>query len=441
MRRPSLRESFRRSLQVSVVAPLALTACVPDTTGYVAPQCESGLLSPQGVTPAVIPDVMQLRAFNLFGGPGGDRDAGTISPFGAVGEACKTASDKPVCLSSYENLRPTSGFAAECFQLCIDYHLATTRGDEVKAVASLEQLKAFFGPIDTAQEAMFIAFANGYRIMCGQLDRGAAKPNGTGWDVIAEKGIACGAGTAVTRHYLRVTAEGELTEERAEIIERGADNCAIGRRPPGLRSRGGSACDEATGRFFAEAAHLEAASVPAFEQLFAELVALDAPEALRRATMLSALEEIDHTRRTAQLARRFGAEPVEPRVEARPLRTAVELACDNVVEGCVRETYGALVAQHQALHAEDAEVRATMAQIADDETRHAELSWEIAAWLDERLTDDERARVEQARVAAVAQLRRELEAPVDAALMRTAGLPSSAVAVSMFEVLSSSLGA
>ena len=35
----------------------------------------------------------------------------------------------------------------------------------------------------------------------------------------------------------------------------------------------------------------------------------------------------------------------------------------------------------------------------------------------------------------------ELEAPVDAALMRTAGLPSSAVAVSMFEVLSSSLGA
>ena len=64
----------------------------------------------------------------------------------------------------------------------------------------------------------------------------------------------------------------------------------------------------------------------------------------------AAVEEIDHTRRTALLAQRFGAEPRVPGVEARPLRTRFELALDNAVEGCVRETYGALVATWQAGH-------------------------------------------------------------------------------------------
>ena len=436
MTRSSLREVFRRALQASVVAPIALAACAPDTTNYVAPACENGLLAVQDLSPSVIPDVTQLRQFNAFGGPDA-RDAGTVNTLSTDGEVCKTATDKPACTTSFDALRPATGFAAECFQLCVDYHLATTKGDTVAAVASLDALKTFLGPIDTAQEAMLIAFANGYRINCDAIDRGAAKKNGSAWDVLAEKGGTCGPGTAITRHYLTIASDGTLTENwnRAEIVQRGNDNCAVGRRPPGLTSSGASGCDELLGRYFAEAAHLEAASVPAFEQLFAELESFEAPVALRRAALIAALEEIDHTRRTTTLARRFGAQVVVPEVDARPLRSMKELAIDNAVEGCVRETFGALVAQHQALTAHDDGIRAAMQVIAEDETRHAELSWELDAWLCAALDEQERAEVEVARRSAVEQLRVALAAPVDERLTVLAGVPSRETSLRLFQEL------
>lgn len=158
-----------------------------------------------------------------------------------------------------------------------------------------------------------------------------------------------------------------MTEKRNEVIRYGDPNCAVGRRPPGLETDGAVSCDEAVGRFLAEAAHLEAALVPAFERLFEELRRLGAPAALCEGALHAALEEIDHTRRTALLARRFGAEPRGPSVDARPLRTRFKLALDNAVEGCVRESFGALVAHHQAAHANDGQVRAAMVAIAEDD--------------------------------------------------------------------------
>lgn len=300
------------------MAPLALAGCGPDTTGSTVPECDDSQLSVRGLQPPVIPDVVALRVVT---GRNFDPQPATPATLSTDGTACATAANQSTCLQSFTALAPMSGFAAACFQICQDYHLATTRGDEVKAVASLEELKAFLAPIDTAQEALFIAFANGYNITCGQADRGSAKAVGMGWEVIGTRGIACGAGTAVTRHFLAVSREGELTQKRAEIIERGADNCAIGRRPPGLASSGASDCEVALGRFFAQLAHLEAASVPAFERLSVELAHHGAPEALRHRALAAALEELDHTRTTAALARGFGGEPVVPVVEARPVRS------------------------------------------------------------------------------------------------------------------------
>ena len=419
----SLRQAFRRALQLSLAAPLALAGCGPDTTGYAKAECDSGQLSVRGLQPSVIPDVVELRLVSA------QRNSGKPVTISTDGNACATATAPATCQADFSALSPMSGFASSCLQICVDYHLATTRGDQVKAIASLEELKAFLGPIDTPQEALFIAFANGYDISCGQADRGSAKPVGSGWEVLGTRGIACGPGTAVTRHFLSVTSAGELTETRTEVIERGANNCAIGRRPPGLTSSGGSDCEFTLGRFFAEAAHLEAASVPAFERISLELAHHRAPEALRLAMLSAALEELEHTRITAQLARHFGAQAVQPELQARPLRSLLELALDNAVEGCVRETYGALVAQHQALHAEHREIRAAMTSIAVDETRHAELSWALDSWLSEQLSATERIAVREARRAAVEQLHNELRVPVDATLVQQAGLPTEAMAL------------
>ena len=427
----NLRHLFRRALQASVIGPVALCGCGPDTTGYSPATCDDGLLSVRGLQPSVIPDVVELR---LSSG----RDFQPMEASRKVsseGTACSTATNVPACQASFAALAPMSGFAASCLQICVDYHLATTRGDEVKAVASLAELQTFLGVIDTAQEALFIAFANGYDISCGKADRGSAKAVGTGWEVIGTKGIACGPGTAVTRHFLSVSREGAVTETRAEIIERGADNCAIGRRPPGLSSSGASDCAFALGRFFAEAAHLEAASVPAFERLAVELAHHGAPVELRDAMLSAALEELEHTRVTASLARGFGASPSMPAVELRPVRSLLAIALDNAVEGCVRETFGALVAQHQALHAQHDGVRAAMTAIAVDETRHAEISWALDQWLTGELSVEEQLAVRAARLEAVAQLKRELEAPVDPTLVEQAGLPTAAVAQRLLQAL------
>lgn len=427
-----IRGWIRRALQVSVVAPLALSSCGPDLKGSTAYRCEGIGPALTGLNLPVIPDVMELRSVynrsfdeSVRSGQAGARE----------GTVCATATDKPTCETKFDELAPDGGFADECLQLCVDYHLATTRGDEVSAVASLEQLKTFLGPIDTPQEAMIIAFANRFRLSCEDPARGSAKPDGDGWQVIALSGHTCGEGTALLRHYLHVTGEGELTVERSEVLERGMPGCAIGRRPVGLSTNGASACDEALGRHFAQLAHLEAASVPAFEQLHDELALHGAPVALRREAMKSVLDEFHHTKLMAAVARRFGAEPQIPEVATFTPRSLLALARDNAVEGCVRETFGALVAQYQSRHAEDAALRETMERIAEDETRHAELSWAIDAWAMRRLSSAERVSVLSARRRALEALREEVRVAYEPEVARVAGLPPPELAAAMLESL------
>ncbi|MET0404537.1 MAG: ferritin-like domain-containing protein, partial [Cystobacter sp.] len=72
--------------------------------------------------------------------------------------------------------------------------------------------------------------------------------------------------------------------------------------------------------------------------------------------------------------------------------------------------------------------RAVMAGIAEDETRHAELSWAVDRWAQARLTDAERATLREARRQAVRTLREEMTRPPDERLITQAGLPSPEVA-------------
>lgn len=102
------------------------------------------------------------------------------------------------------------------------------------------------------------------------------------------------------------------------------------------------------------------------------------------------------------------------------------MALENAVEGCVRETFGALVAGFQAAHARDPDIARLMASIARDETRHAALSWAVAGWAWARLDAGKRAAFAEPIRTAVAALRRDAEAPVPDALVARAGLPDAA---------------
>lgn len=227
-----------------------------------------------------------------------------------------------------------------------------------------------------------------------------------------------------------------------QAIEIVCDKCgAVGRLPAGLarpRSRDVRA-GSALGRYFASAAHLEGASVVAFERLAEELEAHRATQDLVRAARRSARDEVRHARVTARLARRFGGEPPAVRVTRRRNRSLAAMALENVVEGCVRETFGALLATWQASHARDAQVRRAMKRIAVDETRHAALAWAIARAIEPRLDEAARRRIAAARVRAIAALRSDASAPVSREVAREAGLPGPAEATRMLDELSSAI--
>lgn len=195
----------------------------------------------------------------------------------------------------------------------------------------------------------------------------------------------------------------------------------------------------AVGRFFARCAWLEGASVHAFRRLIDELRLHDAPSVLVRAARAAMGDEIRHASTMTALARRFGASVSPVRATPPSHRSLEELATENAVEACVGETYGAVVAEWQARHAEDRTVRDALGAIARDEREHAALGWSIAAWLDERLDDDARGRVRGAAREAVTRLAGTLAHEPSPTLVAYAGVPSAPVARALVESLRSSL--
>ena len=207
-----------------------------------------------------------------------------------------------------------------------------------------------------------------------------------------------------------------------------------GRRPVGLRSRRKQGAPD-IGEYLSAMAHLEAASVPAFARMRAELAALGAPRTLLRRIDRAARDEERHTRVMSDLARRFGAHVEHPAVRRFRARGVEAIARENAVEGCVRETYGALVATWQAANARDPHIRRAMERIARDETRHAALSASAATFLATKLDARARARVERARRKAVNTLRAATGVEPPAEVVALAGAPSAQSAEHLLDAL------
>lgn len=213
--------------------------------------------------------------------------------------------------------------------------------------------------------------------------------------------------------------------DAASVVECVRCNGIAGRRPPGLAPARVTPRTP-VGDHFAAMAHLESASVRAFRDLARWLVAHGAPAALPLAARRAEEDERRHARATARMARRFGGIPAPPRVRSVPVPTLLQLLEDDAVEGCVKETFGALLATWQAERAADARVRRTMRRVASDETRHAALAWEILRWGMGRLSPPERRRVEATLERALVALESGTPAASHPDVGRVAGLPGRA---------------
>jgi hypothetical protein len=433
----------------------------------------------------------QEAAFPLLASPGGSGD-----PSGGVqnpdspddqwkatdgetnGTLCAGASDKAACLDKVKGFRvlpPTrdacqTEFAGSPHQGvgCATNYFLYTRGDEIGVARSDGEKRALMASFDTIEEALWAASRIASRSCGTNGDLPESQFRNTadgGWDLKLYDEENCGKETfAVTVH---VSANGDATEVSREALNKKPSCAVAGRRPDGLSPEALCASrlsrldalrldalrldDDAAaidggvlGAHFAEMATLEAASVIAFRRLYRDLARHGAPTDLLERARKAARDEIRHARATGKLAEKFGvAAPRMPKIEREDLgRSLMTIAKENAREGCVRETYGAMVAHLQVVRAGDADVRDVMAAIADEETEHAALSWDIAEWIESQLDGEQRKELAGERRRAFDQLKtdlalEDLRAGDDAVAL--AGHPTSVEALSMLDALAPTL--
>jgi len=233
---------------------------------------------------------------------------------------------------------------------------------------------------------------------------------------------------------------------RATLVECTlANNCGSGRRPEGhvdlvVRAK------TALGAWLASTALLERASIGAFHALHTDLRAHGASSPLKRRARRAAEDEKRHARVMGSLARREGtnvprsASPSRERRRSNEAqRPLVDVAIENAIEGCARETFAALIAHHQARTAEDANVARAMRTIAREETRHAALSHDIHEWALSRLSPKDRAKVRTAYLQALESLVTTCFLSPPEATRRRTGLPTTTEAATLARHLAGSL--
>lgn len=416
------------SLFQSVVLAALASGCVGGTTidraKFTDNVCEGSLVKPlSGIKPAIAIDGAELR--DAFSTP-----PQILDTFGAM---CGTAKDKVACQQAVEALhRDDLGWFISRGDVGGRHYLATTSGEEVRAFTTIAELKSLLGVIDTADEAaLLLNESTAHRIECGG-NNVRSLPDGS-FEVLTRTGSGCGKNDDVELHVVRVGRDGSISVTETETLKKSNPNCVIGRRPEGFEEPCAEGRD--LGEFFARMAHLEAAAVPAFERLARELRAHKAPRKLIAAARRSARDEVRHAHAVARLARRFGGTPEPVRFEELAIRDLEAIALENATEGCVRETFGALIATYQAHAARDPQISKVMRGIAQDETRHAQLSWEVAKWALRKLDGEARTRIDAAVAHAVATLRHDMSTPVCPEAIELAGFPTPERARALFDAI------
>ena len=441
-----LRALVRDIVRGSFAASLAATAagCPSDDLtlkpldeGFSEPTCMDGQWDGlAAIQPSARFDAAVWRTASAYS-PGMDE--------ALVGVPCANAGDMTACDAAWDQAgKGDSSIGHEVgIQVSAWEYVVVNRGDDVSTVGTRAELLDFLGPIDTPDEAVALARWDGYQMRCDDRELSSVKSlEGGRYVVVGTRVTMTCAPVEESRFTVRVDADGQLTQVAAEVFSR-EDGLCIGRKPEGLCSSSSDDSGDgsgALGGYFARAAHLEAASVIAFEVLAEELTAHGAPPSLIALARRFARDEARHTVDVTALAQRFGGTVVAPIVVRQPVRSLEAIALENAVEGCVRETYGALFGAYQAEVACDANVAACMREIAADEAQHAKLSHALHAWLMPRLSSQAQARVRVAQREALSALRSEAARESDDALHDIAGVPRPEAALRLLDSMELALG-
>lgn len=351
-----------------------------------------------------------------------------------AGTICQHATDAAACANALTAIKRPAELSCPIPYPCSVEYLATTRGDEVKAlIQGKDAIGQIAAPIDGIDEALFVAGWD-RSLTC---DTASYRATAGGFDLAySYQTDRCTSGRADLHDVLlHITRDGVITQIEDKVTplpESGPSNCAAARRASDVVYAPARGSNDDPAAWLASAAYLEAASVGSFARLARELAAHGAPSALVQRVGRAAREERSHARLLRKLARASGHDVERaPRV-TRKVRGLETIALENAVEGAARETWGAVVVAHQAERAATAELRDVFAVIASDEASHAELAADVASWLAARLSLPARARVATAYRATVDALERSACQPVAEAVRAPMGLPSCEVSRRLF---------
>lgn len=356
-------------------------------------------------------------------------DAGPYTSVTSYGESCSQTTCAEAIAQLDEDYAPDGEEVSTGFANCRNY-VVTMRDGEILQSSNRLPISSLIGTVDTVGEAELVASLGG--LSCARIGRDG---DGSSF-LVVDVQILQDCPIKQQEVLYRIDYRGQITEvDRGDVVD---ESSCIGRRPVGLAPRGRR--DTSLGDHLARAAELEAASVIAFGFLKRDLAAHGAPTQLLTRVDAAARDEVRHARTVAELACRFHGRVTPRRIRVPEIASLEAVASENAREGCVNETWGALIGLHQARRATDLQVRHAYRTIAADEARHARLSWDIADWVAQRLSRSAARRIRQQRDQAVSQLAQSLSTNVlPHKARKLLGLPERQTRRACFEHLKKSL--
>ena len=335
----------------------------------------------------------------------------------AGGEPCKTASNVIECKTNLNLLN--SSFDSNA--------LVITQGDNIQVLQDESDVKSFLGDLDNPEKVFSWMHVRGVGISC-QFENSAviSAEQGRSWNAVYTEMVqSC---SPIVRERVRINinvSSWDIVETARAEIER-LEGACVGRKPPGIlefKPQEIRKNQNAVGSLLSRNAAFEAASVIAFEHLREELEFYDAPLSILKKIDAAIVDERRHAIQIAQLAHCYGQTADQFKVTKSVIRSLESIATDNMIEGCIGESWGALVGLHQAVTASDKSIAQVMQVIANEEIEHASLSWEIHAWLFPQLTSQEKERVVIAKQMALLELIKKAQQGTDQYVNQVMGLP------------------
>jgi hypothetical protein len=427
-----------------------------DTVTCLSPYTDmAGLYAQLTLAPGV--DGIAFYAMQPYGRVDPDGGASPLLDRGRLGKPCTVGSTCEADLAALANATAASfkvpnpgaftgwdeGQAGQ-IQVARGFAIVARAG-VLSAVRSLSELQVLIAPIESLNEAQAWASIQSQGASCESTPN-ASQASADYYELRSIQTTctfgptgSAGSFDVTSEIVVRVYRDGRIEAQAPRELRRVPTSaCPVaGRKPAGLLEE--DACSHASsplGNYLAEIAHLEAAAVFAFGELASELARFGAPTSLIERARKAEADEVRHAQTMSQYAMAFGATPKPAVSSATKYASLFDLALHNAEEGCVRETYGALVAMHQSVRASDAAFRIDLAIIASDEVQHATWSHDLDQWLSTQLTKSENHAVAEAKAKAFERLERECsaEAP-NVTLEAEAGLPDAATSAHMLAAL------